>query len=102
MRRFAAKFTLQCHFSSCFSFYLGLDFLLEMSPNQAPYSSKPSSFGKVRLLTPDCFPGRVIASAPFPWAKSIILPPDLIPVPCSQVRDWQARRVPVTPPIVLK
>jgi hypothetical protein len=30
MRRFAAELTLQCHFSSCFSFYFGLDFLLEM------------------------------------------------------------------------
>jgi hypothetical protein len=26
MRRFAAEFTLQCHFSSCFSFYFGLGF----------------------------------------------------------------------------
>jgi len=36
MRRFAAELTLQCHISSCFSFYLGLDFLLEMA-------AKPSS-----------------------------------------------------------
>src|SRR6266478_4312094 len=41
VRRFAAEFTLQCHISSCFSFYLGLDLLLEMSPNQAPHSSRP-------------------------------------------------------------
>jgi hypothetical protein len=52
MRRFAAELTLQCHFSSCFSFYLGLDFLLELSQNQAPHSSRPSTFGKVRLLHP--------------------------------------------------
>src|SRR6266404_3210388 len=48
MRRFAAELTLQCHFSSCFSFYFGLDFLLEMSQNQAPYSSRPSTSGKAR------------------------------------------------------
>src|SRR5882762_444724 len=52
MRRFAAELTLQCHFSSCFNFYLGLDFLLELSQNQAPHSSRPSTFGKVRLLHP--------------------------------------------------
>src|SRR5947208_16014998 len=52
MRRFAAELTLQCHFSSCCSFYLGLDFLLELSQNQAPHSSRPSTFGKVRLLHP--------------------------------------------------
>src|SRR6266851_9126212 len=62
MRRFAAELTLQCHFSSCFSFYLGLDFLLELSQNQAPHSSRPSTSVKVRLL----YPG------PFFWAKSII------------------------------
>src|SRR5882762_6342564 len=50
MRRFAAKLTLQCHFSSCFNFYLGLDFLLELSQNQAPHSSRPSTSGKARLL----------------------------------------------------
>jgi hypothetical protein len=50
VRRFAAELTLQCHFSSCFSFYLGLDFLLEMSLNQAPYSSRPSTPGKARCL----------------------------------------------------
>src|SRR6266851_9035664 len=54
MRRFAAELTLQCHFSSCFSFYLGLDFLLELSQNQAPHSSRPSTSGKVRLLHPFC------------------------------------------------
>ncbi len=52
MRRFAAKLTLQCHFSSCFNFYLGLDFLLELSQNQAPHSSRPSTSGKARLCTP--------------------------------------------------
>ena len=36
MRRFAAELTLQCYISSCFSFYLGIDFLLEMA-------AKPSS-----------------------------------------------------------
>jgi len=46
MRRFAAELTLQCHFYSCFSFYLGLDFLVEMSQNQAPYSNRPSTSGK--------------------------------------------------------
>jgi len=51
MRRFAAKLTLQCHFSSCFNFYLGLDFLLELSQNQAPHSSRPSTSGKARLCT---------------------------------------------------
>jgi hypothetical protein len=30
MRRFTAELTLQCHFYSCFSFYLGLDSLVEM------------------------------------------------------------------------
>src|SRR5260370_23853911 len=52
MRRFAAELTLQCHFSSCFTFYLGLDFLLEMSPIHAPHSSIPSISVKLHLLIP--------------------------------------------------
>src|SRR5229473_8344361 len=57
MWRFAAELTLQCHFSSCFRFYLGLDFLLEMSQNQAPHSSRPSTSGKARVLRPAWFCG---------------------------------------------
>src|SRR5712664_2426706 len=111
MRRFAAEFTLQCHISSCFSFYLGLDFLLEMSPNQAPHSSRPSISVKVRLLYPGSFFGtRVLRRQGFarrglciPRGSSGYFHLSLdLPPPCSYVRDCNARRVPVTPPIVLK
>jgi len=50
MRRFAAELTLQCHFSSCSKFSLGLGFPLEISQNQATYSNRPSTSGKVRCL----------------------------------------------------
>jgi hypothetical protein len=82
MRRFAAELTLQCHFSSCFSFYLGLDFLLEMSPNQAPHSSRPATSGKVRLLRPGCFSG----TRPFPTARF-----------CGAVLNIRSRRTALSP-----
>jgi hypothetical protein len=65
MRRFAAELTLQCHFSSCFNFYLGLDSLLEMSQNQAPHSSRPSTSGKARLLRPGWSGVRLLRPARF-------------------------------------
>ncbi len=48
------------HFIAIFfllQFYLGLGFPLEMPLNQAPYSSRPSTSGKVRLLYPGWFYG---------------------------------------------
>src|SRR6266478_9923154 len=46
MRRFAAKLTLQCHFSSCFNFYLGLGFLLECRKTKLLILADPHSRAK--------------------------------------------------------
>jgi hypothetical protein len=61
VRRFAAKFTLQCHFSSCFNFIWAW-----ISCSKCPKT-------KLLILADTPPPAkRAIASKPFPWAKSII------------------------------
>src|SRR5207245_5416038 len=50
MRRFAAEFTLQCHFSSCSTFNLGFGFPFEISQYQATHSRRPSRSGKALCL----------------------------------------------------
>jgi hypothetical protein len=106
MRRFAAELTLQCHFSSCFSFYLGLDFLLELSQNQAPHSSRPSTSGKVRLLHPlhpvwFCGTRHLLPDGSL-GRLGLSLGAATSLRPCSLVRVSNARSVPAILPIVLK
>jgi hypothetical protein len=83
---------------------LGLDFLLEMSQNQAPHSSRPSTSGKACVLCSAWFCGvRRLRPGRFSGTTCIIAWLCRLPLgPCSFVRDSNARRVPVTPPIVLK
>jgi len=57
MRRFAAKLTLQCHFSSCFNFYLGLGFLLEYRKTKLLILADPHSRAKYAFSIPNGSPG---------------------------------------------
>jgi hypothetical protein len=84
------------HFSAIFlpnQINLGLGSPLEISQNQATYSSRPSTSGKVRLLHPVRFcgvrclhPGRLAGPT---FAFCAALPTQSRP--CSFVRDWKPR-----------
>src|SRR6266478_535330 len=66
MRRFAAKFTLQCHISSCFSFIWAWIYCSKCRQTKLLILADPTTCGKARLLRTGWFYGaRLLCSGWF-------------------------------------